>query len=186
MTRLHVVPARLDTSHQEAPLTVHEDVAATTPELLHARHYVKLVRMAALMIDDRYQAEEVVQDAFAQLFSRWSTIDPAKALGYLYRSVTNGSHSALRRRRIVRSVPRDVPEVAPGADAPVLRAAGFETLLGAVAKLPARQREVLVLRYFSELSVADTAAALDITPAAVAVATHHALKSLRQSKEQLS
>lgn len=165
---------------------MQDDLELPTPESLYARHYVSLVRAAALMIDDRGQAEEVVQDAFAQLFARWSAIDPDRAVSYLYRSVTNGSHSALRRRRTIRAVPHDVPEPVPGADAPVLRAAGYETLLDAVRRLPPRQREVLVLRYFSELSVSDTAVALNTTPAAVATATRHALIALRQVREELS
>lgn len=161
-------------------------MAVISPELLHATHYQALVRAAALMVDDREQAEEVVQEAFTALVARWRTVDPERAAGYLYRSVTNGCRSALRRRRTVRRFIRDTAEPVPGADTAVLRAAGFEALLGAVAQLPMRQRQVLVLRFFSELSVADTAEALDIKPGAVAVATHHALNALRKLREDLS
>lgn len=159
---------------------------AESPEALYSRYYVTLVRTAALMTDDRGLAEEVVQEAFAQILTRWATIEPGKRLAYLYRSVANGARSTLRRRRTARSY-RPEPQLhQPGADAPVLQAAGYEALLAAVAVLPPRQRQVLVLRFYAELSVADTAEALGIKPAAVSVATHHALKALHHLRGELS
>lgn len=156
-----------------------------TPGILHALHYRDLVRMAALMVDSRALAEDIVQDAFAELHSRWSVIDPTRALPYLRRTVTNGCHSALRRRRTVRNrrlVP--VPDIAP-ADEGVLRAAGHQALLDAIAALPARQREVLVLRYYEELTINETADALGIKPTAVSASAHRALRALAALKEDL-
>lgn len=157
-----------------------------TPESLYVGHHLTLIRTAALMTDDRGLAEEIVHDAFAEVIARWSTIDPTKALGYLYRAVTNGCRSNLRRRRTARAFVPDRPTPEQGADEPVLQAAGYELIFKAVRHLPPRQRQVLVLRYYSELSVAETADALNISEGAVAVATHHALNSLRSLREELS
>lgn len=159
---------------------------AVTPESLHAKHFHDLVRTAALMIDDRFRAEEIVQDAFAGLVARWRDVDPDRALAYLYRAVANGARSALRRRRTVRAHPPDRPGALPGADAEVLRNAGYDALLRAVAALPRRQRDVLVLRYYSELSIAETAAALGLSQAAVTTAAHRAITALSRRKEELS
>lgn len=157
-----------------------------TPESLYTLHHLTLIRTAALMTDDRGVAEEIVHDAFAEVIARWSSIDPAKAVGYLYRAVTNGCRSTLRRRRTARAFVPDRPLPEHGADEPVLQAAGYELIFKAVRHLPPRQRQVLVLRYYSELSVAETAEALNISEGAVAVATHHALNSLRYLREELS
>jgi RNA polymerase sigma-70 factor (sigma-E family) len=156
---------------------------ADTPATLYRQHFTDLVRTAALMTDDRYVAEEIVQDAFAELVARWHRIDPDRALAYLYRSVANGARSALRRRRTVRAHRLEPLPDAPGSDAAVLRAAGHHALLHAVGRLPLRQRQVLVLRYFAELSVADTAEALGLSGAAVTAATHRAVTALAQRRE---
>ncbi len=158
---------------------------SVTPESLHQEHYRDLVRMAALMTDSRTQAEDIVQDAFAELFARWSSIDRAKALHYLRRSVANGSKSALRRRRTDRRRLNVPVADAPAADDRALRAAGHQSLLDAIGRLPSRQREVLVLRYYSGLSIAETAAVLGIRPTAVTASTHRALRALMLEKENI-
>lgn len=160
--------------------------SVSTPRSLYVEHRLSLVRTAALMTDDKGQAEEIVHDAFVELIARWPSIDPQKALAYLYRSVTNRSRSMLRRRRTVRAFRPERAASEPGSDSKVLRAAGFDLILDAVRQLPLRQRQVLALRYYAELSVAEAAAALNISEAAVATATHHALKALRHLREDLS
>lgn len=161
-----------------------EPRVSPTPQSLHRRYFADLVRAAALMTDDRFAAEEIVQDAFEQLVARWDRIDPERALGYLYRSVANGAKSALRRRRTVRTHRLEPPAHAPAAETTVLRASGHEALLAAVARLPRRQRQVLVLRYFAELSIADTAEALGLSATAVTAATHRAVKALAHLREE--
>jgi RNA polymerase sigma-70 factor (sigma-E family) len=171
---------------ESGPADVAGSSSSMSPEYLHARYFRDLVRTAALMTDDRFLAEEIVQDAFAGLVARWGTVDPDRALAYLYRAVANGARSALRRRRTVRAHPPDHAEPLPGADAAVLRSSGYDSLLRAVAALPRRQRDVLVLRYYSELSVAETAAALGLSAGAVTTAAHRAITALSRRKEELS
>lgn len=161
-----------------------EPQALPTPASLHRTYFTDLIRTAALMTDDRFIAEEIVQEAFAGLVARWDRIDPERALGYLYRSVANGAKSALRRRRTVRAHRPEAPAHEPAADATVLRAAGYEALLAAVARLSRRQRQVLVLRYFTEPSIADTAAALRRSQTAVTAATNRAVKALAHHREE--
>lgn len=158
--------------------------SAPTPSSLHQQHFTELVRVAALMVDDRYLAEEIVQEAFAKLVAGWERVDADRAIGYLYRSVSNGAKSALRRRRTARAHRPDTLDTAPGADAVVLRAAGYQSLLDAVAALPFRQRQVLVLRYYAEQSVAECAAALRLSETAVTAATHRAITALARRRDE--
>jgi RNA polymerase sigma-70 factor (sigma-E family) len=148
------------------PVNATVDVVA-----LYAAHRLALVRLAVLLVDDLPLAEDLVQDAFLGLHRRHAALtDPAAALGYLRSSVVNGSRSALRRRRTVRAHARrlqPVPEDVSPADHDVLRAADQDEVLRAVRALPPRQREVLVLRYWSELTERQIAAALGISEGSV-------------------
>ena len=129
-----------------------------------------MVRLARLLVDDRETAEDVVQDAFAGLHRRWASLATQDAaLGYLRTSVVNGSRSTLRRRRAVRRNPQPAADAlsdAP-ADGGVLLAEEHREVLAALQKLPARQREVIVLRYWAELPEAQIASALGISLGAV-------------------
>ena len=137
---------------------------------LYRSHRLHLVRLARLLVDDLETAEDVVQDAFAALHRRWGSIAaPDAAVGYLRASVVNGSRSVLRRRRTVRANPW--PDVSgwrgDDADARVLLEEEHREVLAALRKLPVRQREVIVLRYWAELTEAEIAAALGISVGAV-------------------
>ncbi len=148
--------------------------------LYHA-HRLALVRLAVLLVDDQASAEDVVQDAFAALHAHWSRLDdPAKALAYLRTSVVNRSRSALRRRRTARAYvpPHEAPPESPEAE--LLLAEDQRAVLAAVRRLPERQRQVLVLRYWSDLSEAEIAAALGITRGTVKSTASRALDSLER------
>lgn len=156
-----------------------------SPESLYRRHRPGLVNLASVMLDDREQAAEVVQDAFAELITGWHTIDPDRALAYLYRSVINRSRSWLRRRRTARSFRADALMMEPGADVQVIRVAVYTQVAAAVRALTPAQEHVVVLRYYRELSVADTSAALGMSENAVNVNLHRALKTLSSLRAQL-
>lgn len=157
----------------------------TTPEELYREHYQGLVRVAALMTDSRQLAEEVVQDVFAEIIGRWATIDPARVEHYLRRAVSNRCRSVLRRRGTARRYVLEVAGAAPPPDDAVLRRADEDLLAAGIAALPLRQRQVLVLRYYTDASIAETADALDISQAAVTTSTHRALRALAALKEDL-
>jgi RNA polymerase sigma-70 factor (sigma-E family) len=150
-------PAR--TGEDRVPIAPPVDIAQ-----LYATQRLGLVRLATLLVDDVPSAEDVVQDAFMALHKRQHTLrSPEAAAGYLRTSVINGCRSALRRRRVRRRHPEaELPPAGPAVDDHLLAAEEHEHVLAAVRTLPRRQREVLVLRYWSDLSEADIAATLGI------------------------
>lgn len=141
-------------------------------EQLYAAHWRRLVRLAVLLVRDLGTAEEVVQDAFIAVHDRWRTLqDPERALAYLRQCVVNRSRSVLRHRSVVSrhlqsEAGRPAAE-APGADESVVALERRQTVLEALAGLPRRQREVLALRYFEDLSEASIATTLGISRGAV-------------------
>lgn len=137
---------------------------------LYRSHRLSMVRLARLLVDDLETAEDVVQDAFAALHRRWGSVAaPEAAIGYLRTSVVNGSRSVLRRRRTVRANPWPDATDWRGddADARVLLDEEHREVLAALRKLPSRQREVIVLRYWAELTEPEIAATLGISVGAV-------------------
>jgi len=159
--------------------------ADTAVTVLHAAHYRALVRTAALLMRGSDQAEEVVQDAFVGLHRRWGRLrDPQRALAYLRTSTVNGARSTQRRAATAaRKAPllRDAAAVPDPAGALVERAA----VLDALAALPDRQREVLVLRYYADLSEAAIAETLGISPGTVKAHASRGLAALRPTLEQV-
>jgi len=157
------------------------DDGPPTFEQLYLTHRLPMVRLAVLLVDDRASAEDVVQDAFAALHTRWSHLrDHHAAVGYLRVSVVNNARSLLRRRRTARAyVPPD-EGFEPGADDAALLAEEHREVLVALATLAPRQREVVVLRYWSDLSEADIAATLGISRGSVKSTASRALDALEK------
>jgi RNA polymerase sigma-70 factor (sigma-E family) len=146
---------------------------------LFATHHARLVGLARLLVDDLPTAEDVVQEAFAALYQRWSRLrDPQAAGSYLQSSVLNGARSSLRRRRTMFSLVREKPVPLPSAEQ---IAVGHETrreVIQSLRQLPGRQREVLVLRYYLDLSEAEIAATLSISRGSVKKHASRALTTL--------
>jgi DNA-directed RNA polymerase specialized sigma24 family protein len=134
---------------------VTEGSAQYVTELFRA-HHLELVRLAVLIVGDLATAEDVVQDAFEQLHRR----------------------SVLRRRTVAR---RHAARIAAPRHQDADAAVGFEQrseLIEAFRRLPARQREVLALRYYVDMSVADAAATLHISEGAVRSTASRGLDAL--------
>lgn len=156
---------------------------AAVTELFH-HHYRRLVGLAGLMVDDRETAEEVVQDAFEALYRNWDRLrDPHAAVAYLNRSVVNGSRSKLRRRMTERAY--DLPDAGVDASAETggLDISRRHDLVVAVRQLPRRQREVVVLRYFLDLSEAEIADWLGVSTGSVKRHASRATDALRRRME---
>ena len=139
-------------------------------ERIYRTYRLAMVRLAVLLVDDRETAEDVAQDAFAALHRRWSSLsNEDAAIGYLRTAVVNGSRSVLRRRRTVRRHPLPDGQSLTGeaADSTVLLAEEHREVIAAIRRLPERQREVIMLRYWSELSESEVAANLGISVGAV-------------------
>jgi RNA polymerase sigma-70 factor (sigma-E family) len=156
---------------------------AVTVEHLYMAHRLRLVRLAVLLVDDPDTAEDVVQDVFARMQRSFRLDDTDKALAYLQRAVVNGCHSVLRRRRTVRTtvLPQDRPTGGP--EESTLLAEEHREVLAALQRLTARQREVLVLRYWSDLSVAEIALTLGISSGTVKSTASRALSTLEEILE---
>jgi RNA polymerase sigma-70 factor (sigma-E family) len=153
---------------------------------LFAPQYRPLVRLAVLLLHDNDMAEEIAQDAFVALHQHWGRLrDPDKAVAYLRQSVVNRVRSALRHRGVVDRFLRrqSDPRTAPSAETGALDAHLHGEVLAAVRLLPARQREALALRYYLDLSEAQTAEAMGVSPGAVKSHTARALAALRRTLE---
>jgi RNA polymerase sigma-70 factor (sigma-E family) len=152
---------------------------------LYAAQYRALVRLATLLLRDVGAAEEVVQDSFIAMHGSWRRLrDPDKALAYLRQSVVNRSRSALRHRTVEqRHAPAPMPDHA-SAEHGALETLEREDLIRALHLLPRRQREVLVLRYYVDLSEAQIAEAIGVSRGAVKSHASRGMASLRLSLEQ--
>lgn len=171
------------------PTMVRESTQTLDPWFidLYRSDYRPLVRLAGLLVDDRGLAEEIVQDAFVAAARSTQLRDPAKAPAYLRSIVLNGARSALRkrgvRRRHLASVPP--PPTAPAADGDVDDRHDAGVVMAALRTLPTRQREVLVLRYWSELSEQEIADALGISTGSVKTHAHRGMQTLEARLEGL-
>jgi RNA polymerase sigma-70 factor (sigma-E family) len=159
--------------------------AAVAVSALYAEHAVSLIRLAYLMLGDRAAAEDAVQDAFCGLYRQWHRLaDPARALGYVRTAVLNGSRSALRRRAAGRKLAIPDQPPAASAEATVLGREEREEVMAAVRRLPGRQREALVLRFYLDLPEREIAQIMGLRPGSVRSATHRALRALGQLLEE--
>jgi RNA polymerase sigma-70 factor (sigma-E family) len=161
--------------------------ADTAVDELYAVHFRRLVRLSVLLVRDRETAEEVVQDSFVAMHGRWRTLrDPDKGLAYLRQTVVNRSRSVLRHRGVrARHTPSPLPDH-HGADEDALAAERRREVLEALRRLPGRQREVLALRYYLDLSEAEIASTLDISRGAVKSHASRGVAALRHLIEDAS
>jgi RNA polymerase sigma-70 factor (sigma-E family) len=147
---------------------------------LYQAHAVGLIRLAVVMLGDRHAAEDVVQDAFAGLYRRWNHLDGDRALGYVRASVLNGCRSRLRARardeRLAAASQATLP--AASAEQAVLIGEEHAAVLAALRRLPDRQREALVLRYYLDLSEPEIAASMGIGKGTVKSTTSRGLAAL--------
>jgi RNA polymerase sigma-70 factor (sigma-E family) len=146
---------------------------------LHRAHYRDLVRLASLLLDDVGASEEVVQDAFVSLQVGWArlrSVDSADA--WLRSAVLNGARSRMRRRQTAARHPSPAPGTAPSAEVGALEADEHDRVLAALAHLPGRQREALVLRFYLNRSEAEMAAAMGVSAGSVKTHLHRGLAAL--------
>ena len=147
---------------------------------LYHEHALSLIRVAHIMLGNRAAAEDVVHDAFCGLYRRWGHLaDKGKALGYVRSSVINGCRTVLRRSRLQDRIMTYQPETA-SAEAAVLSSEERREVVRALRRLPDRQREVLVLRYYLDLTDEQIADDLGITPSTIRSTRHRALASLER------
>lgn len=134
-------------------------------------------RLAYLLGAD--DPENIAQEAFVRLHTRWHTLADGKARPYLRRIVVNLSRSRLRHLRVARRVQAEPPAAEASAETTALAGAEHRSLRAALAALPRRQRQVLVLRYWLDLTQAEIAETLGIAVGTVKATTNHAMANLR-------
>lgn len=163
-------------------------VAADAIDDLYRAHGLGLIRLALMLVGDQATAEDVVQEAFLGLYRSWSRVDdPDHALGYLRAAVLNGARSVHRSRRrsharLLRSVQHTPPVWS--AESAAMERADRRAVLAAVARLPQRQREVLALRYYLDLSEQEIAGILGIARGTVSSTAARALAVLSRQFEE--
>jgi RNA polymerase sigma factor (sigma-70 family) len=183
--------------------------AAEAVTALYEEHALGLVRLAVVMLGDRPAAEDVVQEAFCGLYRRWHGLsDPAKALAYVRSSVINGCRSALRRRVRQPSLAdfgdsggfggpggpgglggfggADRRGESDSAESEALLGEEHRQVLLAIRRLPARQREALVLRYYLDLDEGEIATSMRVSRGTVKSTTSRALTALGRILEEQS
>lgn len=164
-----------------APETARQQVTS-----LYQAHALGLVRLAVLMVGDQPTAEDVVQDAFLGLYRRWPALkDPERALAYARSSVLNGCRMALRARFRSDKIPLAAPDDIESAEASALLGEASREVIAALRRLPARQREAVVLRYYLDMTENQAAQAMRVSRGTVKSATSRGLAALaRLLKEE--
>jgi RNA polymerase sigma-70 factor (sigma-E family) len=161
-------------------MTVTEQDQETSGRLgeLYERHAPDAARLAYLLTGDRALAEDLVQDAFVRMFGRFRDIRNPDSFGaYLRKTVVNLSRSHFRRLKVERAY------VTREAGAPPKAPADFgarEEMWQALLLLPERQRTAIVLRYYEDLSEAETADAMRCPAGTVKSLASRGIERLRQ------
>lgn len=130
-------------------------------------HHRAAVRLAYLLTSDPDQAEDVVAEAFTKVYRRWRSGDIRDVGAYVRRAVANEANSRLRRRYLERGRARRRTGDERGVRRVDDQAADRDEVWWALQRLPRRQRTAVVLRYFEDLSEAETAEALGVSPGTV-------------------
>jgi RNA polymerase sigma-70 factor (sigma-E family) len=147
---------------------------------LYTDHYAELVRLATLLLWDRHLAEDTVQDAYVSVHAAWPGVrDRSAGAAYLRRTVVNGCRSRLRRLQVSRKHPEQPSGTAPSAEVGGLAGVQNAEMMAALRSLSRRQREVIVLRYYADLSEVEIAETLHIAAGSVKKYASRGLQNLR-------
>jgi RNA polymerase sigma-70 factor (sigma-E family) len=148
--------------------------------VLYASQWNPLVRLATMLTRDASVAEEIVQDAFVALHRRWGSLaDRGAVHGYLRTSVVNASRSALRHRGVEERYRQPGPPSPAGPEERAVQSTEDARVMVALRTLSRRQQEVLVLRYYADLSEHEIARTLGMSNGAVKSHAHRGLAALR-------
>lgn len=136
-------------------------------------------RLAYLITQDADLAQDVTQDAFVKVFARFKErVPPAEFTAYLRRTIVNLCNDVWRRKRIERRHQHvsesDIAKPPRDLDA-------LQDLVSALRQLPVRQRTVLVLKHFEDMSEVGIADALGCSVGAVKGLTTRGLNGLREA-----
>lgn len=148
-------------------------------EAAYTAERANLLRLAVLLVGDLGLAEDIVQDAFASLMAVMPLRSPNAVPAYLRTSVVNRARDAMRRQQTVRRFLSSTRVIhAPPADDGLLIGDAHRQVIQALRTLPARQQQVLVLRYWSQMSEADIAQLLRVSVGTVKSSASRGLRRL--------
>jgi RNA polymerase sigma-70 factor (sigma-E family) len=144
-------------------------------------HSAGLIKLGLMVSGDRGRAEDAAQEALVRLYQRWSRVDDP--LAYARRIVVNATRDDWRRAERAVRAHDDAGRLARFDEVDDAEASFLErdALLAALTALPHRQRAVIVLRYLSELTEAETATVLEISVGTVKSQAFDALARLRKT-----
>ncbi len=162
----------LSISPETAP--ADEAVALASFDDLYRAEYEPMVRLARGLVDAPAIAEEIVQDAFAKVYERWSRL--GQPGGYLRTAVVNGARSELRKREVRRRIGLR-PLIPPQPE-------DQDYLIDALDQLSPRQKTALVLKFYADMTEKEIAQAMGVRPGTVKSATSRGLAELRKVVEQ--
>ena len=152
------------------PTSLRGGISAEELEALYRSEQDRMVRIALLLVGSAADAEELVQESFVRVARARRPLDNPPA--YLRTTVVNLSRSHLRHLRVQRRQPAIIPRLIENPD--------LDETWAAVCRLPFRQRAVVVLRYYQDLSEADIARTLGCKVGTVKSNLHHALAKLKK------
>ncbi|MGW3206137.1 SigE family RNA polymerase sigma factor [Streptomyces sp. NPDC001135] len=180
------IPSQRDGAEETAATTATEAAGTTVDHLTetYRAHYRSLLGLAALLLDDTASCEDVVQEAFIRVHSARKRVrDPEKTLAYLRQTVVNLSRSTLRRRILgLKLLSKPMPDMA-SAEEGAYDQLERRDLIKAMKGLQRRQREVLVLRYFADMTEAQVAESLGISLGSVKAYGSRGIAALRVAME---
>ncbi|MEU9554417.1 SigE family RNA polymerase sigma factor [Streptomyces fumanus] len=145
-----------------------------------------LLRTARSLTANPSDAEDLLQTALAKTYVAWERIEDHRALdGYVRRALLNTRTSQWRKRKVDEFACEELPEPepAPAGDDPAEQQALHDAMWRAIMRLPARQRAMVVLRYYEDLSEVQTAEVLGVSVGTVKSAVSRALGKLRDDPE---
>jgi len=139
-----------------------------TFDQLYQERYQAMVRLARYRVDTQAQAEDIVQDAFHQVWQRWDTLDQPRS--YLRRTVINGCHNELRRRKVRRDNDHKLLDSDDTNE---------EYLTDVLAGISERRRLALVLRYYGDRTLKEIAELMNVPTGTAKSLLHRGLADAR-------
>jgi RNA polymerase sigma-70 factor (sigma-E family) len=156
---------------------VHAELDGEFREFMHAR-WPAMVRLAYALTGDQGHAEDVAQTAFARAYASWPRVSRAgNPEAYVRRIVVNENLNRFRKHRVAERLTGTLPE--SGTPDATRTSDDRSALIAALQQLGPRQRAVVVLRYWLDLSETEVATALGCSVGTVKSQASRALASLR-------
>ena len=149
---------------------------------LYEERYAEMVRFATFLMGDVHAAEDVSQEAFVRVYNAWDrVVDPDRAVTYLRATVVNLTRGRHRRRLVAERQQPPQPGAAPSAEDAAMGRVSRRAVLEAVAALPSRQRECVVMRHWLRMTEGEIATTLDVSIGSVRTHNKRGVEALQRT-----